>query len=65
MRHSFIKNKYEKHKFIEQETQIDRQFNRFIEFAKVNSREKTFELLLSLFGQNYNFMKPIEADVGD
>ncbi len=38
------------------------QFYHLIEFAKSNSRERTFELILKFFGQNFNLMTPIEND---
>ena len=58
----FIKDKYERHKFIDQESNID-QIHHIIEFAKVNSKERTFEVLLQLFGQNFNLLAPIPHDV--
>ena len=62
MRYKFIKDKYERHKFIKHEIPFDKH-HQMIEFAKVNSREKTFEVLLQLFGQNINLLAPIAHDV--
>lgn len=61
MRYKFIKDKYERHKFIKHEIPFDKH-HQMIEFAKVNSREKTFEVLLQLFGQNINLLAPIAHD---
>ena len=63
-RHRFIKDKYEKHKFVQRDTKNDKFYNfNFIEFAKSNTREKTFELILKFFAQNGNLMTPNETDV--
>ena len=60
MRHKFIRDKYEKHKFVKIETNLEKIMNEFIEFVKVNDYKRNFELLLYIYGQNLNLMTPFE-----
>jgi hypothetical protein len=62
MRYKFIKDKYERHKFVDMENTNESVFH-FIQNAQTMKREEVFELLLLFFGQNFNFMAPIENDV--
>ena len=61
IRHKFIHDKYEKHKFVPIETNIDKILNGYIDFVKENDYKKNTELLLHIFGQNnFNLHAPID-----
>lgn len=63
MRYRFIKDKYERHKFVQHTQDNLDQLSQVIEFAKANSRERTFDLLLRSFGQDLNLLAPLVHDV--
>jgi hypothetical protein len=63
IKRKYIRLKYENHKFVANQFDNGEKINNLIKIVQENDQKKLFEMLLQLFGQNYDLLAPLDLDV--